>query len=143
MSRVSALLSASARLGLGRVTGLTDHATLPPRPRDEARARAATARQLRSTIDEYIQGGASAQEAASLHDLGDKPLVVLTAGRGNAAGWSEKQNALARLSTNSAHRVIDAATHASMVFDKEDAVATTQAILDVVSSVRNVVPLGR
>jgi pimeloyl-ACP methyl ester carboxylesterase len=143
MGSISALVSTSARLGLGRLSGLTDYATLPPRSRDEARASAATSRQLRSTIDEYIQGGASTQEAASLHDFTNKPLVVLTAGRGSAAGWSETQDALANLSTNSAHRVIDAATHASMISDKEDAAATTQAILDVVSSVRNAVPVGR
>ena len=43
---------------------------------------------------------------------------------------------LATLSTNSAHRVVDGATHASLIADEEDAAATTQAILDVVASVR-------
>lgn len=142
MSRVSALVSTSARLGLGRLSGLTDYATLPPRSRDEARASAATPRHLRGTIDEYIQAGSSMEEAASLHDFGNKPLLVLTAGRGSADGWSEKQTAMAELSTDSAHRVIDAATHASMILDEEDAAATTEAILDVVSAVRSSVPLG-
>jgi hypothetical protein len=45
------------------------------------------------------------------------------------------------LSTNSVHRVIDGATHESLVSDKEDAASTTQAILDVVSAVRNAAPL--
>jgi len=143
MSRVSALASTSARLGLARLYGLTDYGTLPPRSRDEARASVATASQLRSTIDEYIQAGTSAQEAASLQDFTDRPLVVLTAGSGSAAGWSAKQNALANLSTNSAHRVIDGATHASLIYGEKDAAATTQAILEVVSSVRTAVSLGR
>jgi hypothetical protein len=43
---------------------------------------------------------------------------------------------MATLSTNSAQRVIDGATHGSLISDEEDAAATTQAILDVVSSVR-------
>lgn len=143
MSRVAALVSMPARLGLGRVTGLTDYATLPPRSRDEARASAATSRQLRSTIEEYIQGGNSMREAGSLQDFTDKPLMVLTADSGSAAGPSGEQNALAKLSTNSAHRVIEGATHASMVFDARHAAATTQAIVDVVSAVRSAVPLNR
>jgi hypothetical protein len=47
------------------------------------------------------------------------------------------------LSTNSAHRVVDGATHTSLVLDEQDAAATTQAILDVVSSIRNDEPLDR
>jgi hypothetical protein len=43
---------------------------------------------------------------------------------------------LAGLSTNSVHRVIDGAAHATLVTEQEHAVATTQAILDVVASVR-------
>jgi hypothetical protein len=43
---------------------------------------------------------------------------------------------MATLSTNSVHRVIDGAAHEDLVTDEEDAAATTQAILDVVASVR-------
>ena len=102
-----------------------------------AAARVATVRQLRSTIDEYIQGGSSAEQAAALDDFATKPLVVLTAGSGSDADWSAAQDELATLSTNSAHLVVQGATHASMISDEEDAAATTQAILDVVSSVRS------
>ena len=66
---------------------------------------------------------ASTEQAAALRDFADKPLIVLTAGSGHDAAWSAAQNRMARLSTNSVHRVI--------------AGATTQAILDVVSSVRS------
>ena len=55
---------------------------LPARSRDEVSASVATAGTLRSTIDEFAQASASVREAAALHDLGDKPLVVLTAGAG-------------------------------------------------------------
>ena len=81
------------------------------------------------------------EQAASLRDFGDKPLVVLTADSGSAAGWSAKQDALATLSTNCAHRVIEGATHGSLISDEGDAVATTHAILDVVSSVQSARPL--
>jgi hypothetical protein len=44
---------------------------------------------------------------------------------------------MARLSTNSVHRTVDGASHEDLIVDEEDAAATTQAILDVVSSVRS------
>jgi pimeloyl-ACP methyl ester carboxylesterase len=137
MNRFSALVSASARLGLGRLLGQIGAGDLPPRSQDEARARMATASSLRSTIDEYVQGGASASQAASLTDFADKPLVVLTAGRGHDTTWVAAQNHLADLSTNSVHRIVAGATHAEMFAEEEHAAATTRAILDVVSSARS------
>ena len=53
-----------------------------------------------------------------------------------------KQDALAALSTNSAHTVVEGATHPSLLSDEEDAAAVTRAILDVVASVRSGAPLG-
>jgi hypothetical protein len=141
--RAAALASSSARLGLNRLYAQSDYGSLPPRSRDEARATVATANQVRSTIDEYIQAGSSVKQAASLDEFADKPLVVLTAGSGNDATWSTAQKAMATLSTNNAHRVIDSATHTSLALDEHDAAATTQAILDVVSSVRSARPLVR
>ena len=143
MGRVSALVSTSARLGLGRLYGQLASGSLPPQSQDEVRASVATAGNLRSTIDEYVQANASMQQAASLRDFADKPLVVLTAGSGSDAAHSAAQNDLATLSTNSVHRVIDGATHEALIADEEDAAATTQAILDVVSSVRSAGPLAR
>jgi pimeloyl-ACP methyl ester carboxylesterase len=141
LGRVSALVSTSARLGLARLYGQFAAGDLPPRSRDEVRASIATARNLRSTIDEYIQASSSVKEAASLRDFGDKPLVVLTAGSGHDAAWTAAQNQMANLSTNSVHRVIAGATHEGLVADEEFAATTTQAILDVVSSVRSGGPL--
>src|SRR5215207_2231927 len=135
MGRISALGSASARLGLGRLYAQVADPDLPPRSRNEVRAKIATAANLGSTIDEYAQGGASVKQAASLRDFADKPLIVLTAGSGHDAAWSAAQNHLATLSSNSVHRVIAGATHQGMV--EEHAAATTQAILDVVASVRS------
>jgi pimeloyl-ACP methyl ester carboxylesterase len=137
MRRVSALVSTAARLGLGRLYAQSDFASLPPRSRDKVRASVATASMLRSTIDEYLQAAASMEQAAALRDLADKPLIVLTAGSGHDAAWSAAQDRLARLSTNSVHRIIDGATHESLISNEEDAAATTQAILDVVASVRS------
>src|SRR5918995_351623 len=143
MDRVSAPVSTSARLGLGRLYSKFDFGSLPPQYRDEVRANLETVSNLRSTINEYLQGNASTEQAASLRDFADKPLVVLTAGIGSDATHSAAQNRLATLSTNSVHRVIDAASHQTMIANKEGAAATTQAILDVVSSVRSEGPLVR
>ena len=137
MRRVSALVSTAARLGLGRLYAQSAFGSLPPRSRDEVRASDATPSTLRSTIDEYVQANASTEQAAALRDFADKPLIVLTAGSGHDAAWSTAQNRLARLSTNSVHRVIAGATHEDLIANEEDAAATTQAILDVVASVRS------
>lgn len=141
MDRASALVSPSARLGLVRLYSQFDYGSLPPRSRDEVRANGATASNLRSTIDEYVHANASIHQAASLTDFADKPLVVLTAGSGHDAAWAAAQDDMATLSTNSAHRVIDGATHEALIAEEEYSAATTQAILDVVSSVRSAEPL--
>jgi pimeloyl-ACP methyl ester carboxylesterase len=141
--RASALLSSSARLGLARLLGQLDFGSLPPRARDEARGLTVTPNHAQSTIDEYMQAGASADQAASLRDFGAKPLFVLTAGSGSDAEWMAAQDDLASLSTNSAHRVVDGAAHIDLIFEKDDAAVTSQAILDVVSSVRSGGPLDR
>jgi hypothetical protein len=137
LGRVSALISSSARLGLARLYSQFSYGSLPPRSRDETRATGSTAGNLLSTIDEYVQANASIDQAAAFRDFAGKPLVVLTAGSGNDAAWQAKQKDLAALSTNSAHRVISGATHEALIAEQEYAAATTQAILDVVSSVRS------
>jgi pimeloyl-ACP methyl ester carboxylesterase len=143
MGRVSALVSASARLGLGRLESQFEAGDLPPRSRDEARANIATAGDLRSTIDEYVQANTSMEQAASLSNFANKPLVVLTAGSGSDAAHLASQNHLATLSTNSVHRVIEGASHEALIADEKHSAATTQAILNVVSSVRRAAPLAR
>jgi pimeloyl-ACP methyl ester carboxylesterase len=143
IDRISALASISARLGVERLYGLVAFGSLPPRSRDEVRASLATASNARSFIDEFAQANASAEQAASLDDFANKPLVVLTAGVGSNAADSAAHNDLATLSTNSVHRVIDGATHQALIAEEEHAATTTQAILDVVSSVRSAGPLVR
>jgi pimeloyl-ACP methyl ester carboxylesterase len=141
LDRASALLSMSARLGVTRLYSRFEGRSLPPTSRDQLHASIATASNLRSTIDEYVQANASMKEAASLRDFGDKPLVVLTAGVGGDADLLAAHDRVAATSTNSAHRVINGADHEALIVDRHYSVATTKAILDVVSSVRNAGPL--
>jgi pimeloyl-ACP methyl ester carboxylesterase len=131
MRRVSALLSSSARLGLGRLVGL-DYGSVT-----------VAVSHLQSTIDEYTHTAASTRQAAALGAFGDKPLVILIAGTGSDAAWIAAREDLATLSTNSVHRVIDGANHQQLVTDESAAATTTRAVLDVVKSIRNDEPLVR
>jgi hypothetical protein len=126
---------------LGRLYAQLEFGSLALRARAEVRASLATAQHLRSTIDEYMQATASMQQAAALRALADKPLVVLTAGTGSDAAWTAAHDDLAALSTNSVHRVIEGAAHATLIADEHDSAVTSEAILDVVSSVRSSEPL--
>jgi hypothetical protein len=80
-------------------------------------------------------------EPGQLVDLAATPLIVLTAERGNSAGWMTSQDKMATLSTNSAHRIVAGATHDSLLADPGDAAAVSHAIHDVVVSVRTSTPL--
>jgi pimeloyl-ACP methyl ester carboxylesterase len=139
--RVAALGAAAARVGLVRLLGSFDYGELPAQSRDEVRAKTATAEYASGWIDEFVQANASGAEAAMLTDFGDKPLVVLTAGAETDATHDAAQNKLATLSTDSSHRVVEGASHPGLITDERYAKATTRAILDVVSSVRNNQPL--
>ena len=69
------------------------------------RANSSTARHLDSYLEEVIEGSASVRQAASLTNLDDKPLIVLTADTGHDAEWQSAQDQLVALSSNSLHRV--------------------------------------
>ncbi len=139
--RVAALGAAAARVGLVRLVASFGYGDLPPQARDEVRAKTATAGYASGWIDEFVQANAAGAEAAMLTDFGDKPLVVLTAGAETDATHDAAQNKLATLSTDSSHRVVDGASHAGLITEEQYSKATTLAILDVVSSIRNNQPL--
>ncbi len=143
ITRMTAVLTISARVGIGRVFGLVSFDNLPPRSRDEVRASLATASNTRSTIDEYVQANTSMAQAGTLTDFADKPLVVLTAGVGSDARHLASQDHLATLSTNAVHRTVDGADHQALVADQNHSENTTQSILDVVTAVRTAKPLVR
>jgi pimeloyl-ACP methyl ester carboxylesterase len=83
----------------------------------------------------------SAQVLLSTQSLGDKPLAVITAGEQQEPIWFELQDELATLSSDSVHRVVEGATHGSLLDDQRDAQVTSMAILEVVEAVRNGQPL--
>jgi pimeloyl-ACP methyl ester carboxylesterase len=121
--RTIATLSPSlARIGLlGPLLGLSS---------DESTLAAA-----RGGRDEFIVLPTVLQQSSALTSIGDRPLIVVTAAAEADPGWVAAQDNLPRLSTASVHRVLAAATHNSLI-SGTDAGASSQAILDVLASVR-------
>jgi thioesterase domain-containing protein len=93
----------------------------------------AQARQLVRDVEEMP---AELDRASKLTSLGNTPLIVLSAGTGSLPGWAAQQNDLVTLSTDSVHRTIADATHASLINDHDDAAESSHAIRDVVEAVR-------
>lgn len=143
LKHLSSLVATTSRLGVGRLIADTGFSDLPPKYRDDARTTAATGKEMGGFIDEFGTANRSEAEAGELRSLDAKPLVVLTADRENSKGWMAAQNEMATLSTDSLHRVVSGATHASFVENPQHAAAVTQAIHDVVVSVRTGAPLNR
>jgi len=121
--RTVATLSPSlARIGLlGPLLGLSA---------DESTVAAA-----RGGRDEFISLPMVLRQSAALTSIGNRPLIVVTAAAESDPGWVAAQERLPRLSTASVHRVLAAATHNSLI-SGVDAGASSQAILDVLASVR-------
>ncbi len=76
-------------------------------------------------------------QAKALTTLDDKPLVVVSATESihKHQEWTDLQDRLAGLSTNSQHRVADA-THAGLIDDEESYKSSVQAIVDVFQALR-------
>jgi len=92
-------------------------------------------RDVGSFLQEFLEGSASVQQAAALTDLHGKPIFVVTADTGHDAAWLSAQRQLATLSTNSQQRTAHA-THQSLVDDRVASAAASDAIRDVVLSLR-------
>ena len=142
LKHASSLIATTSRAGLGWFLANTGFSKLPPRYRDDARATAATGKEMGGFLDEFGVANRSEAEAGTLRSLGAKPLVVLTATRDNSKGWVAGQNKLADLSSNSVHRLEPGASHADFVEVPDHAAAVTRAVNDVVDSLRTGQPLN-
>ncbi len=132
--RVSALLPSLARLGAGRLVFQADVA-LPAQARDMQRLHHGSAGLYRSLRDEFAELPTSLTQARSFQNLGDRPLIIVTASRDAQAGWLPLQDRMTTLSTNSSHRVVPY-THDALITDQTAAQTSSQAIQDVVHAVR-------
>ena len=115
---------------------------LPPQQRAQIDALNPSMRQVSTTSQEFRDTSQSIAQARSLESLGNKPLAVVSAGT-QSSGWLKLQDDLATLSPNRVHRVVEEATHTSVVYDPSHAQASSAAIVEVVAAVRNARPLAR
>jgi pimeloyl-ACP methyl ester carboxylesterase len=134
--RGSAVLPTLARTGLGQLTLATGFDGLPPQARDSARDFASSPRELRGNRNDFLMLRTVFDQAKQLKSLDGKPLAVLTAGEGGQRGWTNAQNKLAELSTNSVHRTAAGATHEALLGDPRFAALTAQIIRHVVVASR-------
>ena len=115
---------------------------LPPPQRAQIDALTPSTRQWTTSALEFL-APTQTLRPRSPGNLGNKPLVVVTAPKQAEPGWLKQQDDLATLSSNSKHRVVEGATHTSLLYDRSDAQATSAAIDEVVAAVRNDRSLAR
>ncbi|MCL4864018.1 MAG: alpha/beta fold hydrolase [Caldilineaceae bacterium] len=136
--QISATFPWLARVGLFRLYfaagGTLDMGELPPTALDVAKTVWSTPAYFESQRAEGMAGQAIFADGQHLSDLGDLPLVVVSAGAQQPAMWASLQAELATLSTNAQHITVDRATHQSLAFNPEDAQVTSAAILQVVEA---------
>src|SRR5437016_3699248 len=143
ISRASALFPSLARLGAFRLANQFAPDPLPIPTRDEERAVISTANLNRIQRDEFAELPMTLTEAAALTTLGDRPLIVVTAAKGAQAGWLALQDKMTGLSSDSDHRVLPDTDHPGLIHDRVGAAQASQAILDVVASVRSGTPVTK
>src|SRR5215204_6122879 len=114
-------VSLPARLGIVRLLSKLDPASpeLPPQQRAQTDALTPSTREFTTFVLEFV------------------------APKQAEPGWLKHQDKLATLSSNSIHRVVQGATHESLLYEKRDAQATSAAIVEVVAAVRNDRPLAQ
>jgi pimeloyl-ACP methyl ester carboxylesterase len=140
--RASAVLVPLSRLGVGHLIYDSAFGNLPAPARDQARAFMATPQAARSVREEFSHIRTTMSQAQTVTTLGDRPLIVLTAGKGSQGGWNAAQDKLATLSTNSIHRTLANVEHSMFTEQRATALQSAQAIREVVNAVRIGTPLA-
>src|SRR5918997_1126173 len=142
--QIFAVTSLLARIGVVRLlyTLIPAPPELPQHQRAQIDALSPSTRQVSTYALELRATPQTTTQTRSLRSLGDKPLAVVSAGT-QEPEWLELQDDLATLSSNSMHRVVEGATHTSLVYDRSDAQASSAAIVEVVAAVQNDRTLAR
>jgi pimeloyl-ACP methyl ester carboxylesterase len=136
--------SLAARLGIVRLVSKLAPAPpeLPHKQREQIDALSPSTRQVSTYTLELRATPQSATQTRGLRSLGDKPLAVVSAGT-QEPEWLKLQDDLVILSSDSTHRVVEGATHTSLLYEHSDAQASSAAIVEVVAAVRNDRSLAR
>src|SRR5215217_624011 len=141
--RMGAVIPWLTRLGVIRLINFYPaHPDLPSQQRAQIEAFNSSTQQVVTTVEEFSATPQTNAQVRSAGSLGGKPLAVVSAGE-QSSSWLEMQDELAALSPNSIHRVVEGATHESLLYDKGDSQVTSAAIEQVVDAVRTDQPLTR
>lgn len=129
-----------ARLGLFRLFFASgeelDFGALAPQQRAELKAMWSAPKYHESALRDLPAAFALYDHPPTLGALGDRPLIVLTAGENQLEGWTGLQQELVTLSTNAKHQIVQGASHGSLAFNPEHAQVVSQAIREVVAQVQ-------
>ena len=141
--------------GLPRLLGIGKNNAhgLPPQQVAEVNAFVSTPRHWATILTLMDATSTTYDEVRMTGSLGDKPLVVISANTAwftpgapaddTRRALNDLQSELAGLSTNSSHRIVDGATHASLLHDQDDAQAVINAIEAVLASLQTGQPLAQ
>jgi len=144
--RQSAIFPWLARLGLFRLFfdrgGELDFQDLPAQQHKELIALWSSPRYFESLLEEMATLPEILAQAQTLGNLGDMPLIVITAGEQAHSEWFELQDELASLSSNNLHITIPDASHASLVLNPQHAEQVSALIGQLVVAVRAGQPLA-
>jgi pimeloyl-ACP methyl ester carboxylesterase len=129
--KASPLIASTGLMRPFQEFGIAEHARGLPEP-DATRARAcfSSAQHMRTSAREAEEWFRSAAQVKG-SNLGQTPLLVLTALEKSMAGWHDLQKELADLSTRSRHLVIPGDSHTSMLSDCDHARRVSSEILTV------------
>ena len=140
------LIQSFVRFGIGRAlfainggknfSRISMGGLLPARQQNEVAAIFLTQEYWRSQQAHLLLEPGIFQQAHGLGALGDMPLAVITRGMDVPDSWTEMQDELAALSTNSIHVNVEGSTHSSLIFNSDHAHAVSQIILQVVNAVQ-------
>jgi pimeloyl-ACP methyl ester carboxylesterase len=137
MSTLAGALPGLARVGVARLLSSVGSNDLPADVSARRRALEATPRAASSFAEEFLRLDGILDAAGALPNLGERPLVVVTAMAGASDGWLDQQDRLATLSTNVSHLVFQDITHDGLIETVTGASAASDAIVAVVDSIRS------
>jgi pimeloyl-ACP methyl ester carboxylesterase len=145
-ARSEKFITTALRLGIYRLSGIATRvaAGLPEQQQAESVAFQCSSRHIPGVRSEIHVADSAAEHMRSLPaDLGDLPVIVLSAGQPDVGFKGEARpkltavhSNLARQSTRGVHRMVEGADHYSIVQREEYTPAVTAAIREVVETVR-------
>ena len=142
MRRGLGVLPSLARLGATQLVPTSAWSSLSEPAASQVQAFSSSPRGLRNMRDEQSMYPRVFDQAKALTSLHGKPLVVVTATESirKNTEWTDLQDRLAALSSNSQHRVADA-THQGLIEAEATFGPAVLAVTDVVQSIRTQRPV--